>query len=421
MKSFKNDKWLDNALNKAIGSEKPRADFEQWKQTHRQAVEMLTSRASKTTTPKCLLSIRNIFMKNPIAKIAAAVIIITVVLSITFLDKAVTPAYAIEQTIKAYNDIRYLHIYFYPCTGDDLAKEAWIQYDENGDIEKIRANLYNREGNNKHTEMIWSEGITLIWRSHENTLEIDERGDFTPVMLDFAKSIDPGEAIEYAYRNQEKGRCQIEIEEGSNENEPIKITARYPAGGYSVAKSLPPFTDVLVVDPITKLVIRKEVYRVYEDHTELCGVYKDYITQSIDPNVFDVEKEISDDTIRIVHYNVDDINEVGINKGSLSTEEADHMLIIEFFNALIAKDYSRAGLLFGGMPPDEVKVRFGEVKIVDLVSIGDRVESGDGLPSHYPCIVEIEENGRISQWQQRVHIGKVTPHNTERRWINAVF
>jgi hypothetical protein len=73
------------------------------------------------------------------------------------------------------------------------------------------------------------------------------------------------------------------------------------------------------------------------------------------------------------------------------------------------------------MPQDEVKARFGEIKIVGIVSIGDRVESGDGLPSYYPCIVEIEENGRISRWQPRVHIGKVTPHNIKRRWINAVF
>lgn len=361
-------------------------------------------------------------MKNRITQLAAAaVIIVAVVLSIRFWDKAVTPAYAIEQTIKAYDGIRYLHAYFYSRTASNLAKEAWIQYDENGDVEKIRANLYNTEGKNKHAEMVWSEGITLIWRRHENTLEIDERGDFTPVMLDFAKSIDPREAIEYAYENQEKGRCQIEIEEGSNENEPIRITARYPAGGYSVAKSLPPMNDVLVVDPITKLVIRKEVYRVYEDHVELCGVYKDYNTQSFDPNIFDIEKETSDDTIRVVHYDVDDGSKVGIDEGSLSPEEADHVLIREFFNALIAKDYSRAGLLFGGMPPDEVKARFGEIKIVDLVSIGDRVKSGDGLPSYYTCIVEIEENGRISQWQPRVHIGKVTPHNIKRRWINVVF
>ena len=41
---------------------------------------------------------------------AAAVIVMAVVLSITFLDKLVTPAYSIEQTIQANHTVRYLHI-----------------------------------------------------------------------------------------------------------------------------------------------------------------------------------------------------------------------------------------------------------------------------------------------------------------------
>ena len=358
-------------------------------------------------------------MKKPITKIAAvAVIIIAVVLSITFLDKAVTPAYAIEQTIQAYEDIRYLHVYYYSGTTDDLLKEAWIQYDENGDVEKLRADLYNRSGK---VEEVWSEGITLFWRRHENTLEIDENGDYTSVMLGFAKSIDPKQAIEYAYKDQEEGKCQIEIEEGSTNNEPIKITSRYLPGKYCTVKSLPAIHDVLVVDPMTKLVIRKEVYKVLEDRIELHGVYKDYDNQSFDPNIFDIEKEISDDAIRVVHYNVDDVNEVGIDEGSLSPEEADHVVLSEFFNALISKDYNKAGRLFGGMPIEDVELEFGRFNVMRLVSIGDRVKPGGGSPSHYPCIVEIEENGNLSNWQPKVHIGRVTPHNIKRRRIKAVF
>jgi hypothetical protein len=369
--------------------------------------------------------LRRKIMKSRITKLvtAAAMVIVAVVLSITFLDKSVTSAYAVEQTLKAYDGIRYLHVYYYPCTDDASAKEAWIQYDENGDVEKLRANLYKRDAKDKHVAMVWSEGITLIWSRHANTLEIEENGDFyTPVMLGFAKSIDPKQAIEYAYKDQEQGKCQIEIEEGSNDNEPIKITARYLPGKYCTVKSLPAIHDVLVVDPTTKLVIRKEVYKVLEDRIELHGVYKAYDNQSFDPNIFDIEKEISDDAIRVVHYNVDDVNEVGIDEGSLSAEEADHVVIEEFFNALIEKDYKKAGLLFGGMPTDEVKLRFGEYNVVRLVSIGDRVKVGDELPSHYPCVVEIKENGNLSQWEPKVCIGKVpTLHSIKGRRIIAVF
>jgi len=49
MKRPENDKWLDEALSEVIGSKKSRTDFEQWKQKHPEAVEMLTSRTSRAS------------------------------------------------------------------------------------------------------------------------------------------------------------------------------------------------------------------------------------------------------------------------------------------------------------------------------------------------------------------------------------
>lgn len=77
MKPHENDKWLDDALSETIGSKKPRTDFEQWKQKHPQAVEMLTSRAKlKTSTIKSPHTIRIKIMKSPITKLAAAIALI---------------------------------------------------------------------------------------------------------------------------------------------------------------------------------------------------------------------------------------------------------------------------------------------------------------------------------------------------------
>ena len=385
-------------------------------------VLMVYEENKKTKSASAEQNIWRIIMKKRMTKFAIAAVILIAVLGITFLEQLTTTAYAIEQTVEDYQGTRYLYFYYYPCTSGNAGKEAWIQYDENGDVEGLRVNLYNREGQNKHLEEVWREGITLFWRKHENTLEIDENGDYTPVMFDFIKSNDPKQAIENIYKNKEEGRCQIEIEEGSNNNEPIKITARYLPGKYLIQPSnLPAIHDVFVVDPITKLVIRREVYKVLEERIELHGVYKDYDNQPFDPNIFDIEKKIPTDAIRVVHYNVDNVNKVGFDEGSLSPEEADHVVLREFFNALIVKDYNKAGLLFGGMPINEVKLSFGELNVSGLVSVGERVKPGGGSPSYYPCVVEIEENGKIIQWQPKVHIGRVTPHNIKRRRIKAVF
>jgi len=67
---------------------------------------------SKTTTPASYrFNIRSNIMKSSITKLAAvAVIIIAVVLSINFLDKSVTPAYGIEQTIEAVRDVNSVYV-----------------------------------------------------------------------------------------------------------------------------------------------------------------------------------------------------------------------------------------------------------------------------------------------------------------------
>ncbi len=76
-----NNNWLNEALTEAIGSEGKKPDFENWKQQHPEAVEMLTSRTdvrkSATTRP---FNIGKIIMKSPITRLAAGVVIITAVL-----------------------------------------------------------------------------------------------------------------------------------------------------------------------------------------------------------------------------------------------------------------------------------------------------------------------------------------------------
>ncbi|HUU16537.1 MAG TPA: hypothetical protein VMW72_05260 [Sedimentisphaerales bacterium] len=56
-------------------------------------------------------NIWRIIMKSRITKIAAAAVIITAaMLSINFLDKSVTPAYGIEQTIEAFRDVNSVYV-----------------------------------------------------------------------------------------------------------------------------------------------------------------------------------------------------------------------------------------------------------------------------------------------------------------------
>ncbi len=82
-------------------------------------------------------------MNSKITKLAtAAAIIVIAVLSITFLDKSVTPAYAIEQTIEAMRSINSIHAY---CTDwDNSQGEVWVQIDPNTGQEEY---YYADQGN----------------------------------------------------------------------------------------------------------------------------------------------------------------------------------------------------------------------------------------------------------------------------------
>jgi outer membrane lipoprotein-sorting protein len=84
MASEKNN-WLDDALAKAIGSEKRGPDFAKWQQEHPRAVQMLKSQATRQTQPRSPLDIGKIIMRSPITKLAmAAVVIIAAGLAIHY-------------------------------------------------------------------------------------------------------------------------------------------------------------------------------------------------------------------------------------------------------------------------------------------------------------------------------------------------
>jgi len=115
MKTENNNKWLDDALTKAVGAEKAKPNFEKWRQDNPQAVEMLTSQANRQPSAvRRPLNIRNIVMKSPITKLAAAaVIIIAIVLSTNLIDKSIPTASASEflaKAVDAVSNISSVHI-----------------------------------------------------------------------------------------------------------------------------------------------------------------------------------------------------------------------------------------------------------------------------------------------------------------------
>jgi outer membrane lipoprotein-sorting protein len=93
------------------------------------AESALKQRIDKAKSNRFELNIWSTIMKKPITKIAAAAAVILIaVLAITFLDKAVTPAWAIEQTIDVLKQFNAIHVLgtMLDEQGKETSFEAWL-------------------------------------------------------------------------------------------------------------------------------------------------------------------------------------------------------------------------------------------------------------------------------------------------------
>ena len=128
-----NQKWLDDAISKAIGSQAPQPNFAKWQQAHPAAVETLKSYADQADNSSQLArhNIWRTIMKTRITKLttAAAIVIVASVAIISLTSS--TPAYALEQTIEALRKVRFLHMVKHDDQGQ-LKDERWIEIGPDG-------------------------------------------------------------------------------------------------------------------------------------------------------------------------------------------------------------------------------------------------------------------------------------------------
>ncbi|MHC4635983.1 MAG: hypothetical protein ACYTBV_00605 [Planctomycetota bacterium] len=339
-------------------------------------------------------------MKNRIAKLTAAVVIIIATLGISFLQNSATTAYAIEQTIEAGQDVRYLHFYYYASLDSNTPnKEAWLEYDDSGQIKNIRVNWYNQPSGDMAA--VWKDGRSQYWTKKKKTLKFFEDEIYTKKMVAFAKRYDPTRTVENMYDLERKGDVEIEIQESPDKTKPIILTCTWLPNTFITEGTSPQMREIVFVDQVTKLVTSIELYKLEDGEYVACGVweYPDYDTL-FEPGIFDLEVEVPADVKRLDLMTLD----IGLEQTDLTKKEIAVKVVRSFLQALIAKDYDRAVKIHGYEDPDEkegLRKRFEKLNIVQIISIDDpitpRMDSRGKL--RVPCKVELEEDGRIIEWQ----------------------
>ena len=362
---------------------------------------------SAATKPK----IRRQIMKSPITKLAAAaVVIIAVTLAIHIWDKSIPLAYAIEQTIEANNNVRYLHIKIY-AADEKEPREAWLEFDRDGQVTKVRINLpawfFPTDG---ARVIVWKEDIEQVWDKSKNILGTMKANKNTKEQLTaFLREVDPRLAVKHIYELESQDKVKVEIAEPSDKTEPITMTVTY-----SLESSTPSQRKVLHIDPVTKLVSSIVLYQLKNGEYQYDGVIElDEYNQSTNAQMFDLKNEVPSD----VTYFDQTANDVGLAQGQPSDEEAAVEVVRQFLKSMIAEDYTRAGRLFL-MSASQLQQQFGRVKFLRIVSIGPAVPNPELETKGFnvPCTIEIEENGkRITPTLEGIKVQQL--RNQPSRWV----
>jgi hypothetical protein len=108
---------------------------------------------------------------------------------------------------------------------------------------------------------------------------------------------------------------------------------------------------------------------------------------------------------------------VGLAQGGLSNEEIATEVAHQFFEALIAKDYDKAGKLLEGIPGKRMQQMFGNIKVLRIISVGPVAPHPNPRTKGLivPCVVEIEKDGEISEWKLD-QLGVRQVYNQPGRW-----
>jgi len=305
------------------------------------------------------------FIMNRFTKFAAAaVIIIAVIFSINIIDRSVPAAFGIEQVIAAYNTISFLHVkQFKPNQEEPM--EFWIKCDKQGRIRNARfyqpEHIQPEDGAKVVT---WTPESAEIWFKRKNSYLILQAKRIEGWMTSLLEQAQPKLVMKKLLEDQNAGTVDIDIQKPQEKQKPVTIIATYKTS---------PKREIYYIDQATDLITHIEFYRIENNQNVLDSTteFYDYNT-SIDEKIFSIKDEVPKDVTLI-----DQLNQlIGIPQGNMTDEQAAAETVRQFFQALIDKDYKKAGSIFSGVSEEKAKEYFSRLNVTAIISIG--------TPTPYP-------------------------------------
>jgi len=320
-------------------------------------------------------SIWRIIMKNPVIKLSTgALIIVCIALTITFMEKTVTPAYSFEQTLQAIQNLRTMHMVCKDWSGNEF--EMWIELNpETGIPDYCRA--------------YWPKSKVLNISRPDTSYQYNENANQVQINSGKLYHMDLAparvfEQLQQASRQDPDSVVIFHEYDGRSDKSVIVVIWRGPTQSFKV-----------YIDPDTKLPVRMQGL----ESNQLGSVIKDIeqIEFNIDlpENIFAFE--IPEGASIINHdYNQKLLNDPqnGISTEGMTEQQAAETIATMYWNALIEMDKATAQTV-APVSPHMVDSSL----LAELVEVGRLyIQPGCGIGKLIPCRLRYAD-GSLKEWK----------------------
>lgn len=318
-------------------------------------------------------------------------------------------AYALEQTIKAYNSIRWLHIFEYETQDQETpASEIWLQCNQYGKITQMRLQSEDAGEPVGPLTIIGNVDHSQAWLPKHN-LQLTGYGDPSVLLSYNVSELDPVFLFERLLEQENRNEAIVDISKPDKKSDPIIVTVTYPQGSRSEN-----WKKVFTIDPATKLVIKIDKYQRKDQefqHVKSLEFF-DY-NQPIDPAMFTLDGDVSKDAKIIDMSQV----EAGLAQGDKTNEQAVSEVIRKFFEAVIEKDFSKAGQYYLAAPDFLVEQGFMGANVLEILSVGRAYPDPDPDSDKMlgSCKVLAEFDGKY--YEINASVVNVIPVENANRWL----
>lgn len=371
---------------------KPSADLDA--RVHRAIDEAL---AERTQTPSAGYSLPNIWsliMKTPMTRWTATVVaLMTLVTAVLVLDKTAPSAFGLDQVIAASKGIRFLHVKMHQ-PNEQAPIEFWIASDESGHVAKIRN--YQPVTEDGAKLITWTPERTEVWFQTKHGFLTLHDDKLVKGMQDLLEESQPQIITEKLKEAQKAGKVSLDIQKPDDKEQPIKIVV--------VRKKQIDIQQIYLIDQKTDLLISSEYYSAKGGQELLLSKteFLDY-NVPIDDKMFSLRDQlpadvsIADQTTQVI----------GVAQGDLTDEQAAAQTAREFFQALMDKNYKKAGLVMGGQFEQYTKASLENFNVTAIVKIGPAIPQPKWEKRGFkvPCELEITHpDGQKSIWKPAPYV-----------------